>query len=385
MSWWPADRPRGVAADPQLGHRAGDLAQAREGGQGEALGVGGGLAQRDVADPRPAVGQARAQRERPQGRAAAAGGPRELAQQQPGGGLERRQRPHRLGEAEGGAQRHRRAARPRRAAGLAARQAPGAQAGEAQPVERRRGREGGDLAHRAQPEVVQRGHQVGGQGQPPGRQRGQELRDLVGVDHERPAPRRLAGGLEGGEQRRRRPDAAVGAHRQGGPHPAQDRRPARRAAAACRARRRPPRRAPIGSTAKPSASSRSRMPLQRLGGRVGVGHHEVEPRAARERLAHPQAGPHPRGLGRRRAEPDHLGRPRRRPQGDGRVERAPGLEQRHQQREAGDVDGDDHRTHVRPSERTSSRRRRDLALLPQRTVRAEDPWDRPGHLRGRGA
>ena len=35
-------------------------------------------------------------------------------------------------------------------------------------------------------------------------------------------------------------------------------------------------------------------PLQGLRRGVGVGHHEVEPRAARQRLAHPQAGPHPR-------------------------------------------------------------------------------------------
>ena len=84
-----------------------------------------------------------------------------------------------------------------------------------------------------------------------------------------------------------------------------------------------------------------------VGGRAGVGHHEVELRAAGERLAHAKAGAYAAGLGRGRAEPDHLRAAGIGAERDRGVEGPPGAQQGDEQREARDVDGDDHRTHVR--------------------------------------
>ena len=75
--------------------------------------------------------------------------------------------------------------------------------------------------------------------------------------------------------------------------------------------------------------------LERVGGRVGVGHHQLQARAAGERLADPQPRPDALRLGRRRAQPHHLGGARRGAERHRRVGRRARLEERHQERRGG--------------------------------------------------
>ncbi len=234
-----------------------------------------------------------------------------------------------------------RPARAQRPVRLAAGQQPGVEAGRAQALEGRGPREGRHLADGPQPQVVERAHQVRRERQPGDRQRRQEGRHLVRADHQRAAVGRLAGRLQGGEAGRGGPHAPAGAHRQRRARPAQDALgPAVQPAQAVGLE------AGVAELAglHPGAHRLQAQdhPLGRLGRRRGVGGHQVEPGAAGQRLAHPQPGPHALGLGGRGAEPHDLGRARGRAERHRAVHRPAGREQRDQQREAGDVSGDDH-------------------------------------------
>ena len=274
---------------------------------------------------------------RPRPRARPANSPR----QQPGRGLQGRQGGDRLGEAERDLQGIRRPARAQRPVGPAPGQPPGPQAGTAEAVEDRRPGERGHLAHRDQP---QRGEPLQGlalEREPLGREGGEEPGHLARAEHQGPPQRGLPRGLQGGEARRGGAQPAVGAHRQRGPRPAQH--PLQAAVQAPE---------PAGREAGDSGLARldrrahvlerAEHPLARLGRRVGVGHHQLQIRAAGQRLAHPQARADPLGLGRRGAEPDHLSRPGLGAERDRQVGLPPGPAQGDHEREPGDEGGDDH-------------------------------------------
>ena len=293
----------------------------------------------------------------PAGRRRGGGRPPPVAHQQPGGGLEGRQRAHGLGEPERSAQQDQQPARLRRAARLAARQAPGAQAGEAPAVEAPRPAAGRRSAHGAQPQVVQHRHRCGESGRRSAGGGARNSAHPVRLDHQRAAPRPLAGGLPAATASTTPPPAAVGTHRQGSPHPASTRASRRRASTACHERRARRRR---GRSARPRAVVLEALeeplegPGRRRPGRAPRGRaagSAPAPRPPSGRAA-PRPPPPPACRGRSPGAP-----PARARAATSASSAAPRLEQRHQAGEAGDVDGDDHRTCSLTGRHSSAARR----------------------------